>query len=107
MQLVKTSFDFPASENSWDAVRYWVGMSVRFKQADLACQIMAGFALQDLHKTEGIAPGRPKTLPQVGNSATIAELSHNGKCWEDTVQNEAGVSLRTAHNWMAMAGGIK
>lgn len=103
MQLVKTSFDFPAqANNTWDAVRYWVGMSARLKQADLACQVMAGFALRELHQTHKIGPGQPKK--ELPNDLVI---SHRSQSWAQIVQAEVGVSDETARNWMKMADGVK
>ena len=101
---------FPTTENTWDAVRYWVGMSTRFKQADLACQVMAGFALRALYKQHGVGRGRrvkanhSATPNQIPNDSVF---DHNGQSWPEIVKAEAGVSDDTARNWMSMSDGIK
>lgn len=121
MELVKTSFAFPAQNNSWDAVRYWVGMSVRLQQANLACQVMAGFALKELHDSLKMRPGRRTDLANLPNDSAGSALnlpndsvgSKNAAqpsqpmSWPDLVKREAGVSDDTARNWMKMADGVK
>jgi hypothetical protein len=104
MNLVKTTFDFPAANNTWDAVRYWAGMSARFKQADLTCQVMAGFALTELRRTFH-AQGKRTDLTSPNDSAKLAANGDAG--WTKLVRENAGISEDTARNWMRMAEGIK
>lgn len=109
MQLVTTTpLAFPAESNTWDAVRYWVGTSARFAQASLACQVMAGFALRELHAASKIKPGNPN--PETGRGNQLPNdsvIDHGGKSWPEIVKAEAGISDDTARNWMAMADKLK
>jgi hypothetical protein len=68
---------------------------------------MAGFALNELKKKQGIKPGNPnfgKTGSQLPHDVVIAD---GGKSWPEMVHEYAGISDETARRWMAMADGIK
>ena len=43
--------------SSWEGVRYWAGTATKGAMVFVAAQVMAGFTLNDLHKTRGIKPG--------------------------------------------------
>jgi len=116
MELVKTNYAFPAENNTWDAVRYWAGMSLRFKQADLACQVMAGFALKELRALHGPRQGQRSDLKptstndssKLGTSPAVTSTNDSSKLgFQEMVLKETGISHDTARNWMKMADGIK
>jgi hypothetical protein len=95
--------------NSWEAVHFWSQNSARFQHASLACQVMAGFALNELHKHYRITPGNPR--PETGRGRTPDQFTNDSlidrqNTWSDLVQQHAGVSHDTARNWMRMAKGI-
>ena len=104
MQLTTTTpLAFPAANNTWDAVRYWASGAERFSQATLACQVMAGFALKELHQANKISQGKRTDL----NLPNGLVSSHDGKSWPEIVKAESGISDETARNWMKMAEGVK
>ncbi|MDE2099093.1 MAG: hypothetical protein KGL39_17700 [Patescibacteria group bacterium] len=99
MQLVNLTTPFQCCANdSWDAVRYWAGMSARFAQATLACQVMAGFSLRALRDDYGSHQGkRNDTSPNDSERLGFQEM----------VRRETGLSDDTARRWINMADGIK
>jgi hypothetical protein len=89
--------DGPAS---WEVVKYWSDMSARFKHADIACQVMAGFTLAELRKQFSSKGAR--------NDLNLAERSGEvGAGWQDKVKHFAGVSDDTARVWIKMSEGIR
>lgn len=89
---------------SWAQVKYWATNAGKFAQASLACQVMAGFALAELHKKHGIRPGNKTGKNQIGGELPSDLVIPT---WPELVKQNAGISDETARNWMAMAGGIK
>ena len=81
----------PASAPAtWETVRYYADTAAKFQRCTLACHVMAGFALTELHKTN-----RPKRGPKVGGQDQTS--------WGEIVEDEAGISRITAWKWMEMA----
>jgi hypothetical protein len=101
--------EFPlANNNTWDAVRYWVGVSTRLKHADLACQVMAGFALVELKQASRVRRGRPeKEFPHDAGINGQPTGNQHRDAWGIVVARESGVSEDTAGRWMAMALGVR
>ena len=95
--------------NSWEAVHFWSQNSARFQHASLACQVMAGFALNQLHSQYRITPGnrtgRNQFTPPSEELPNDSVIPPQGT-WSDLVRLHAGVSDDTARNWMRMAKGI-
>lgn len=88
-------------EARWLAVQKYATAAAQFERAKLACQVMAGFELIELHKVHDIKPGRTKEL--VNGSPINSQASK----WEDLVKDHAGVSRWTAANWMEMAKAVR
>ena len=88
---------------TWDTVKYWADLSSKFQHASVAAQVMAGFALNELHKRHAIKPGARTDLNLPNDSGG----SEAPKSWPDLVKEQAGISDDTARNWMHMAEGVK
>jgi hypothetical protein len=88
-------------KGDWAQVRTWLDGAGKFEQCRLACLVMVGLHLLDLHKQHGIAAGRPD------NSAKLAEFTP----WEELIAKETkgfgskgvGLSETSARRCMAMA----
>lgn len=99
-----------AGPATWDHVKYWADTAAKLSHASIAAQVMAGFALLELHKKHNVKAGQPKKeLPN--HSEILSDASDqpdtSDKKWPDLVKDNAGVSEDTARNWMKMADGIK
>ncbi|MBX3732613.1 MAG: hypothetical protein KF791_08470 [Verrucomicrobiae bacterium] len=81
------------AQNSWDTVRRFTDAANRFEHGAVACRVMAGIALLDLHQSHEIRVGRPSD----GNA-------DHQLAWPEIVKRELGVSDDTASRWMKMAG---
>ncbi len=89
------------SADGWDAAKQYVDASKKFTVAALACQVMAGFELIELHKEHGIYSGKRTDL---GTSADgQPRLPAEGKSWGEIVQEKVGLAERTANTWMKIA----
>jgi hypothetical protein len=91
------------SPAGWSAVRQYVDMAEKFTRCQLACQVMAGFELNELHKVLGIRHGKRTDL----TSPIVGEVNLKPLSWPDLVKREAGISEQTSRNWMAMATAVK
>ena len=82
---------------TWDGVRHWLDTARMFEQGKLFAQVMTGFELMELQKTNGI---------QNGNNQHQGRVSQNGKPtpdWETILKKEAGLAQSTAYRFMSMA----
>ena len=109
LQIINQQEKHLAGPATWDAVKYWADLSAKFSHASVAAQVMAGFALNELHKAHEIKPGKPKNSEKANelklpNDSVITNLN---KSWPDLVKEQAGISADTARNWMNMAQGVK
>lgn len=87
---------------TWDRVKVYADHAAKFERAKLACQVLAGFELLELHRTQGVRAGRPAKLP---NDSGINP--RGAEHWAETCRREAGISDDTARNWMRMADAVK
>lgn len=80
------------SQNCWDTARRFANAANRFEHGAVACRVMAGIALLDLHQSHSIRAGNPADRDPETQPA-----------WPEIVKRELGVSDETARRWMAMA----
>lgn len=80
------------AQNSWDTVRRFTDAANRFEHGAVACRVMAGIALLDLHRTHEIRAGNPSDRDPDTHIA-----------WPEVVKRELGASEETARRWMKMA----
>ena len=82
---------------TWDSARFWLTTSKSMEQGKVFCQVMIGFDLLALKKTQGIEHGT--------NRFTADEkTSQIGKStWVETLESELKLPHTTAYRFMEMA----
>lgn len=99
-----------STEASWDNVRQFVDAAKKFARCQLACQVMAGFQLNELHKRHFVLSGRrlsSRIVREESHNQQIGNALAKPESWSSIVQAEAGISEDTASRWMKMAEAVR
>lgn len=102
-ELIIASVSEPALQGKlnekWQEVKAWAADAAKFQHASLACQVMAGFSLNELREHYGSQQGKRSDLTSPNDSAKLG--------FQELVREKCGISDDTARNWMKMAEGVK
>lgn len=100
---ITEQFPAPADDSQkWDEAKHFAHLATRFTQAAVACQVMTGLILLELHESHGIRRGF-NNLP---NCPRGGQLEPRAK-WADLVKERVGIGKSAAHDWMKMAEGVR
>lgn len=89
-------------QGTWDGARHWLDAARRFQQCTLWAQVMLGFELIAIRDSIPTRQGKRKDLKD--NDLTSCQ---NGTKFDEVIEKELGLSVRTAYRFMEMAHGLQ